>query len=88
MEQEKLDEAQKFLEEDKEKFDKLMNDTEKLKKSSLDEAKAKALEKQKLQKQIEDLNAKIIQKQGQLIKYDDDLALYKQQKKFLDVLAI
>jgi len=45
MEQEKLDEAQKFLEEDKEKFDKLMNDTEKLKKSSLDEAKAKALEK-------------------------------------------
>ena len=45
MEQEKLAEAQKFLKDDKEKFDVLMNDTEKGSKTAHDEAKAMALKK-------------------------------------------
>ena len=54
MEQEKLAEAQKFLKDDKEKFDVLMNDTEKGSKSAQDEAKAMALKKQQLLKKIDD----------------------------------
>lgn len=41
MEKEKLDEAKKFLEEDREKFEKLMNDSEKYAKSVADEVKMK-----------------------------------------------
>lgn len=50
MEQEKLEEAQKFLQEDKEKFDKLMNDGDKAAKNYAEQVKQKALEKQKLAK--------------------------------------
>jgi len=45
MEQEKLDEAQKVLMKDKENFDKLMNDSEKIAKTTADEVKAKTIEK-------------------------------------------
>ena len=56
MEQEKLDEARKFLEEDKEKFEKLMNDSEKTAKKVIDEVEAKAKDKRDIIKNIEELN--------------------------------
>ena len=45
MEKEKLDEAKKFLDEDKEKFQKLMDDSEKRSKDVADEVKLKAYDK-------------------------------------------
>ena len=45
MEKEKLDEAKKFLDEDKEKFQKLMDDSEKRSKDVADDVKTKAYEK-------------------------------------------
>ena len=59
MEQEKLDEAKKFLEEDKEKFEKLMNDSEKTAKKVIDEVEAKAKDKRDIIKRIEELNNQI-----------------------------
>ena len=56
MEQEKLDEAKKFLEEDKEKFEKLMNDSEKTAKKVIDQVEAKAKDKRDIIKKIEELN--------------------------------
>jgi len=51
------------LQEDKEKFDVLMNDTEKGSKSAQDEAKAMALKKQALLKKIDEYNSRILQKE-------------------------
>jgi len=76
------------LQRDKENFDKLMNDSEKIAKTTADEVKAKTIEKQKLIKQIEELQAKITQKENKCKKHDDDLMVYKQNKQFLDILAI
>ena len=59
MEQEKLDEAKKFLEEDKEKFEKLMNDSEKTAKKVIDQVEAKAKDKRDIIKKIEELNNQI-----------------------------
>lgn len=88
MEQEKLDEAQKFLQEDKEKFDKLMDDSDKVAKHTADEVKSKARERQDLIRQIEELQQKIAQKDNMAKKVEDDLVEYKKLKHFLDVLAI
>lgn len=56
MEQEKLDEAKKFLEEDKEKFEKLMTDSEKMAKKVADDVEAKTKDKRDLIKEIENFN--------------------------------
>lgn len=56
MEQEKLDEAKKFLEEDKEKFEKLMTDSEKMAKKVADDVEAKTKDKRDLIKEIENYN--------------------------------
>lgn len=45
MEQEKLDEGQKFLQEDKERFDKMMNDSEKNAKATAEKVKEMGREK-------------------------------------------
>lgn len=46
MEKEKLDEAKKFLDEDREKFQKLMDDSDKQSKDVANEVNAKAQKKQ------------------------------------------
>ena len=66
MEQEKIDLARKQLEEDKEKFEKMMNDSEKNVKRTIDEVKQAGIVKSKLMKQIEDLNIKINGKEGNI----------------------
>lgn len=55
MEQEKLDEARKFLQEDKDKFNKMMADSQNGAKASADAVKEMTIEKKKLIKQIEEL---------------------------------
>lgn len=56
MEQEKIILAQKGIEEDRERFDKIMNDSEKNVKKTLDDVKAAGILKIKLAKRIEELN--------------------------------
>ena len=77
MEQEKLAEAQRYLQEDKEKFDVLMTDTEQGSKSAQEEAKKMADEKKNILKKIDDYNLKILQKDVQMKKIQDDLIIYK-----------
>lgn len=48
MEQEKLDEARKFLSEDKEKFNKMMADSQKAAKTTADRVKELTMEKKRL----------------------------------------
>ena len=88
MEQEKLDEGQKFLQEDKERFDKMMNDSEKDSRQKGEEVKRRAFEKMGLIKKIEELKASIVVTENQIKKDDDELQVYKERKHFLDVLAI
>ena len=88
MEQEKLDEARKLLDEDKEKFEKLMTDIKNQTKKASDQVKQKGFEKQLLIKQKESLESDIAQKQNKIKKYDDDLKVFKEQKHFLDIVAM
>ena len=88
MEQEKIDLARKQLEEDKEKFEKMMNDSEKNVKRTIDEVKQAGIDKSKLMKQIEDLNIKINGKEGNIKRVEEELVQFKINKHFLDVLAI
>ena len=73
MEQEKIDLARKQLEEDKEKFEKMMNDSEKNVKRTIDEVKQAGIVKNKLIKQIEDLNIKINGKEGNIKRVEEEL---------------
>ena len=73
MEQEKLDEGQKFLQEDKERFDKMMKDSEKDATDKALQVKNMAQEKVKLIKKTEDLKAAIAVKENQIKKDDDEL---------------
>ena len=73
MEQEKLDEARRFLEEDKEKFEKLMNDSDKMVKQVDGEVKRKLKEKAELSREIDRYSQEIAQKDGATKKFDDDL---------------
>ena len=59
MEQEKLDEARKFLAEDKDKFNQMMADSQKAAKSTADKVIALTMEKKQLGRECEDLISKI-----------------------------
>lgn len=59
MEQEKLDEARRFLEEDREKFEKLMNDSDKMVKKIDGDVKGKVKEKNELAKEIDKYTVRI-----------------------------
>lgn len=88
METEKLEVSYKFLREDKEKFEKLMNDGEKAAKNVAEQVKQKTLEKNKLIQEIEKVQAEINAVDTSCKKIEDDLIVSKQHKKFLDILAI
>jgi hypothetical protein len=88
METEKLEVSYKFLQEDKEKFEKLMNDGEKAAKNVAEQVKQTTLEKNKLIQEIEKVQAEINAVDASCKKIEDDLIVSKQHKKFLDILAI
>ena len=88
MEQEKLDEAKKFLQEDNVKFEQLASDNEREAKKAGEAVTKKSDDKKDLMKKIAELEAEEIQKDTQIKKYEDDLVVYKEHKKFLDILAI
>jgi len=88
MEQEKLDEAKKFLQEDNVKFEQLANDNEREAKKAGEAVTKKSDDKKELANKITELAAEEVQKDTQIKKYEDDLVIYKEHKKFLDILAI
>ena len=88
METEKLEVSYKFLREDKEKFEKLMNDGEKAAKNVAEQVKQKTVEKNKLLLEIEKVQAEINAVDANCKKIEDDLTVSKHHKKFLDILAI
>lgn len=88
MEQEKIDLARKQLEEDREKFEKMMNDSEKNVKKTEEEVKAAINLKMKLIKKVEELNNKIGLKDGTIKKVEEDLVDCKINKHFLDILSM
>lgn len=88
MEQEKLEEANKFLAEDKEKFQKILSDSEKFAKAAADEVKAKIQDKIKLQKELEGIMERIAKVESDVKRTDEELTEQKYQKRFLDILAI
>ena len=88
MEQEKIEIARKGIEEDREKFEKIMNDSEKNVKITCEEVKNAHNEKLRLSRKIEELNNQINKRDITIQKMDDDLVNYKQNKHFLDILAI
>lgn len=88
MEQEKLDEAKKFLQEDNVKFEQLANDNEREAKKAGEAVTKKSDDKKELANKITELAAEEVQKDTQIKKYEDDLVKYKEHKKFLDILAI
>jgi len=88
MEKEKIDLARKQLEEDREKFEKMMNDSEKNVKRTEDEVKSAINVKMRLIKRIEELNNKIGVKDGTIKKVEEDLIDCKVNKHFLDILSM
>ena len=88
MEQEKLDEAKKFLREDDVKFEQLASDNEREAKKAGEAVTKKSEDKKELMKEIAELEAAEVLADTSIKKYEDDLVIYKEHKKFLDILAI
>jgi len=88
MEQEKLDEAKKFLQEDNVKFEQLANENEREAKKAGEAVTKKSDDKKALMKKIAELELLEIAKDTMIKKHEDDLIMYKEHKKFLDILAI
>ena len=88
MEQEKLAEAQRFLQEDSDKFEKQIMDEDEKTKDQAQELKKKMQQKQQLNKEIESYHGQLNLLDNRIKKHEDDLIVYKQLKRFLDVLAI
>jgi hypothetical protein len=77
MEQEKLNEAKKFLEEDREKFQKLMDDQKHEADEIVKKVKDAVMAKNDLILQYEEKSNMINSKSGQIKKCEDDLITYK-----------
>lgn len=77
MEQEKLNEAKKFLEEDREKFQKLMDDQKHEADEIVKKVKDAVMAKNDLILQYEEKSNLINSKSGQIKKCEDDLITYK-----------
>jgi len=88
MEQEKLEEARRNLEEQKEKFEKTIRDSNAYVEDLGMQVRNTVKEKNELNDIIESLNAKINQKDTNIKKFEDELVDCKEHKNFLDVMAI
>lgn len=88
MEKEKLEEAKKTFEEDKDKFTKYMDDLTKKAGETAEEVKRLTAVKNEKIQNITRLAQEIQKKKSKIKKIDEELAVYKQHKQFLDTLAI
>ena len=88
MEQEKIELARKGIEEDKERFQKIMDDSDKNYKRVREDVQKAGVLKTKLMKQIAELEFKIGSKDTMIKKVEDEFIQDKTNKHFLDILAI
>lgn len=88
MEREKLDEARKTFEEDQDKFKKYVEDLHKQADETAEEAKRLVQDKSNKIGEITRLQQKIQKKKSKIKKIEEDLAIFKQHKHFLDTLAV
>jgi len=88
MEQEKLLEAKKYLEESKEKFAKTLYDSEKASKDLVNQVREATNYKKLLQQKIDKLQNMIGAKDTKISQCEDELVECRTHKHFLDILAI
>ena len=88
MEKEKLEQAKKTFAEDSEKFKKYQTDLSQTTKDVQQEYEKAVAEKNSRVAEIKKIDAKIIQKDMEIKRVEDNLLLCKQRKAFLDELAI
>lgn len=88
MEREKLEEAKKTFEEDQDKFKKYMTDLNDKTEKTTEEVKRLINDKAQKIQEIANIEMQIQEIKSEAKKIEESLTLYKQHKKFLDVLAI
>ncbi len=88
MEREKLEQAKKTFAEDSDKFHKYKKDLRDTTKDVQQEYEKAVTEKNQKVAEIKRLEGKIISKDLEIKRVEDNLALCKQRKAFLDELAI
>lgn len=88
MEREKLEEAKKTFDEDKDKFQKYMDDLNRKAEETAAEVQKLTADKNEKMDRIGTLLHKIQQKKSKTKQIEEKLLLYKQHKRFLDSLAV
>mmetsp|Transcript_669 Transcript_669/g.718 ORF Transcript_669/g.718 Transcript_669/m.718 type:complete len:117 (-) Transcript_669:804-1154(-) len=88
MEKEKLEEAKKTFEEDQDKFKKFMSELNERTEKSSNDVKELMTEKANRIKDIVVIEQEIAQNKSDVKKIEESLIMYKQHKKFLDIVAI
>lgn len=88
MEKEKLQEAKKTFDEDKDKFQKYMDDLNRKAEETAFEVSKLIQEKNEKMDRISELMNNIQLKKSKTKQIEEKLNLYKQHKKFLDGLAV
>ena len=87
MEKEKLEEAKKTFDEDKDKFQKYIDDLERKAQETAQQVKDQTVKKNKCMQDITELQTEIYKKSSRIKKINEELLVYKQYKVFLDGLA-
>ncbi|CDW82053.1 UNKNOWN [Stylonychia lemnae] len=88
MEKEKLEEAKKTFDEDKDKFQKYMDDLNRKAEETALDVQRLTNEKNERMEKIQQLQINIQKKKSKIKQIDEKLVVFKQHKYFLDTLAI
>jgi SMC interacting uncharacterized protein involved in chromosome segregation len=88
MEREKLEEAKKTFDEDKDKFQKYMDDLNRKAEETAQDVQRLTSEKNEMMDRIQQLQLKIQKKKSKIKQIDEKLVVFKQHKHFLDTLAV
>ena len=88
MEEDKLKEAKNTFNEDKSKFEKYMNDLQEKATQTQEQVKGLLVEKDERIREANQKMGEIQQKKNEMKKIEEDLMVYRQQKEFLDGLAV
>lgn len=88
MEKEKLEEAKKTFDEDRDKFQKYMEDLNRKAEETAAEVQRLTNEKNEKMDRIQNLQLKIQKKKSKIKQHEEKLVVCKQHKAFLDMLAV
>lgn len=88
MEKEKLEEAKKTFDEDKDKFQKYMDDLNRKAEETAEDVKRLTNDKNEKLSMISGMQQGIQKKKSKIKKIEEELTIFKQHKQFLDTLAV